>query len=526
MAKKPVLVDPHGRPLSARLLEEEIAAPTVTGVRSTWSEPVASGLDPHRLSTILRAATEGDHVAYLTLAEEIEERDLHYRSVLGTRKRAVTGIEPIVTAASEDKKDVEIAEKVREQLVETPEFTGMLDDLLDGVGKGYSVVEPVWEHGDLWKPAEYHWRDPRFFQFDRMGRGLRLREDGNTDGLPLKPYTFVVHIPKLKSGSPLRGGLAFAAAWAFLIKSFAVKDWAAFLEVFGMPLRLGRYPSGASPEERAVLLRAVRMLAIDAAAIVPQGMDIEFIEAKGGQGNAVFGAMCEYEDGQISKLVLGQTMTTDDGSSLAQAAVHENVRFDILRADTRQLSATVNRDLVQPFVSFNYGPQERYPHVDIPVAEAEDINTMVNALTKLVPLGLEVEMGEARDRLGFSEPEKGAKILASPKRPKAKPDDGSPPEDAAGARQRVCPDCGQEHAVAALQGDALDELLEEALGAWQPDLEPLLAPVRAAFDEATGYDDLIARLDTLSGDMDAAPLASSLAVLMMKARGLGDTGDG
>lgn len=338
------------------------------------------------------------------------------------------------------------------------------------------------------------------------------------------------HIPKLKSGLPIRGGLARLAAWAFLLKSYTLKDWAAFLEVFGMPLRVGRYPRSATPDEKRVLLRAVRDLAADAAAIIPSGMEIEFVEAKGGSGNAVFGAMAEYLDAQISKAVLGQTMTTDNGSSLAQAQVHENVRYDILRADGRQVSTTINRDLVHPYIAFNFGPQQHYPTVDFPVAEAEDIQTLSEALTKLVPLGLRVQLAEVREKMGLSEPGDDDDVLAAPAAAASatKPDVTGDPQDDTGtpAAARACPHCGGFHATARAEEepDELDALLGEALDQWGADLAPVLDQLQAEFAAASSYDDLRSRLERLSGDLDVGSIARRLADLAMIARGLGDAG--
>ncbi|MBK9080187.1 MAG: DUF935 family protein [Hyphomicrobium sp.] len=51
-------------------------------------------------------------------------------------------------------------------------------------------------------------------------------------------------------------------------------------------------------------------------------MSIEFAEVKGGNTrDPVFSGFAQYLDAQVSKLVLGQTMTTDNGSSMAQAKV-------------------------------------------------------------------------------------------------------------------------------------------------------------------------------------------------------------
>ncbi len=266
-------------------------------------------------------------------------------------------------AASNSALDKKIADAVRE-MISAPTFVDdYVTDLLDALGKGYAIVETLWDKSAKeWWPVAWKWRDQRFFQLDRRdGFHLRLKEEGSHYGIELPAYKFSIHRPKLKSGLPIRTGLARLAAWAFLFKSYTLKDWMAFLEVYGMPLRVGKYGASSSHEERRVLIQAVRDLSSDAAAIIPKEMEIEFIEAAGGSGNAVFAAKAEYLDRQISKGVLGQTMTTDDGSSFSQARIHENVRHDIARADARQLALTANRDLIVPFVEINFGRQERPP---------------------------------------------------------------------------------------------------------------------------------------------------------------------
>lgn len=551
MANPPRIIDQWGNPVSSASLRKEFAAPTLGGIHSVWSETIVSGLTPMAMAEVLRAAGNGYPDRFFVLANEMEERDLHYAAVLGTRKRAITGIKPIIVPASNDAEDEKIAEAVRE-LVDQPEFVDdYVTDLLDALGKGYSIVETIWDRsGKEWSPARYEWRDQRHFVIDqRDGRTLRFKDPGRIEGVDLPPYQFSIHRPKLKSGLPIKAGLARLAAWAFLFKSYTLKDWMAFLEIYGMPLRVGRYGTGASLEDRRILLQALRDISSDAAAMVPKEMDIEFIEAKGGTGNAVFSAKAEYLDRQTSKGVLGQTMTTDDGSSLGQAAVHENVRHDIARADARQTAITANRDLIRPYVDLNYGPRKRYPCLVFPITENEDIKVLVEAIEKLVPLGLEVSMAHVRERIGFDEPEEGDKLMvpvgkalpapgAKNDAPGAKPTDktdapDAPPEDiedepakAAARLQPQCPSCGGYHAIAADQTPELDALVDDALDHWEEDLSPIVKPLQALFERASSYAELEAGLDDLVAKMDAGPLADRLAKLQMKARGLGDAGDG
>ena len=79
------LYDAFGREVDPTRLLEEQAAPTMTGIRNIYSSMHPSvGLTPERLTRILREAEFGDPFLYLELAEEMEEKDLHYLSVLST----------------------------------------------------------------------------------------------------------------------------------------------------------------------------------------------------------------------------------------------------------------------------------------------------------------------------------------------------------------------------------------------------------------------------------------------------------
>ncbi|MBE0691518.1 MAG: DUF935 domain-containing protein [Aquamicrobium sp.] len=535
MARPSRIIDQWGNPIDTGALTRELAAPALGSVRSVWNESVVTALDPVAMAQILRQAGRGWPDRFFTLAEEMEERDLHYRSVLGTRKLAITGVEPIVVEApGEGAKGKKIAEAVRE-MIAVPEFTDdYTTDLLDALAKSYSLVETVWDRsGKEWWPKAWKWRDQRFFQLDQVdGRTLRLKDPGTTDGLDLPPYQFSIHRPKLKSGLPIRAGLALPVAWAFMFKHYSIKDWMAFLEVYGMPLRVGRYGPNSGPEERRVLLQAVRDISTDAAAIIPKGMDIEFIEAKGSGGsNGLFSAMAEYLDKQVSKGVLGQTMSTDDGASLSQAKVHEEVRHDIARADARQTSVTANRDLIRAFVDLNFGPQDRYPTMVIPIVESEDVKALAEVVERLVNLGMEIGADAARERIGFEKPEPGA-VLLRPSRsiPAPSAEEETPPPGKETARlAKACPHCGGHHALAAEEvgeQDELDLLVEEALSHWQADIDPLLEPLRRLVETARDYDELRAGLERLTFGEAGAQLVARLATLGMKARGLGDTGRG
>src|SRR5665213_2648105 len=138
-----MLYDAYGREVDMGRLRDEQAAATMTGVRNIYSQMHPSvGLTPERLASILRQAESGDPFLYLELAEEMEEKDLHYLAVLSTRKEAIAGLALVIRPASGDVEDVRLADMVRELLLAgTLNLASTLFDILDAIGKGFSATE-------------------------------------------------------------------------------------------------------------------------------------------------------------------------------------------------------------------------------------------------------------------------------------------------------------------------------------------------------------------------------------------------
>jgi len=167
MAKPPALVLPDGRPFVRAQLAEEIARPSRASIRTIHSGHPAQGLSPERLARLLLSAEQGDAVAYYELAEEMEEKDLHYLSLLRTRKLAVAQLPIEVEPAGQDAQSIDDA-KFAESWLDRDMLETELFDILDAIGKGVSATEMLWRMtATSWLPYALKWRDPRWFDFDR-----------------------------------------------------------------------------------------------------------------------------------------------------------------------------------------------------------------------------------------------------------------------------------------------------------------------------------------------------------------------
>jgi phage gp29-like protein len=309
--------------LNTDLHEEQAFSIQYTN-RHPWGDfSVLHSLTPERLAKILNDVKRGEcPVDYLELAQDIELKDLHYRSVLSTRKDAVTGLEIKIIPATEDKRGAELAGFIERDIVKNSKakLRVLIRNILDALAKGFSVNEIIWDtSGAQWKPAAYKFRDPRWFQYDReTGSALMLRAPYGNELEPLKPYHFVVHEQHLISGNQITAGLALPALYYWMLKSYDVTSWAAFIDRYGYPIRIGKYGKKFTEADRLTLKRAVANIGQDFGAVIPESAELEIIESKhASETSNVYKSMADWVDKQISKLVLGQTMTTDDGASLA-----------------------------------------------------------------------------------------------------------------------------------------------------------------------------------------------------------------
>ena len=498
----PRLYGPDGKPVALlkRDMVRRLAAPVPTGFRRAqqW-QSVVQTLDPGRLRAIYWALAAGTWCPdFFELAEEIEERDLHYRGVLQQRRLRAASAAIDVVAASEEQADEDLADEVRERVLQGPGWHGMLLDLLDAVGKGVSCTEIIWrQHGGRWEPAAYYRIDPRWLVWDDVDGTtpllIRERRDDPMGGMrpaagpmartgafrsladPLPEGKFIYHHHRAKSGLPTRGGLAFSVATLYLLKSVSVRDWWAYAELYGVPVRIGRYGPNATADDIRTLSEAVAALAADAGAVIPDSMsiDVEAASASGGGATrALFGAQAEWCDQQISKAVVGQTMTTDSGSSRAQAEVHADVRDDLVADDVRQMCETLSQTVVRWYCALNHPERSAgWPRIELP-RRPEDLD--VESVLKAVDRGLRVPAAWLRGRLGIPEPQRGDEVLVGMSQG-APGGAGPEPNAAAGG-----PDL--HLALAAI----------DAAAGWGELAEDLVAPLRQALAAADDADAFLA----------------------------------
>jgi len=404
------ILGPDGQPITMPDLQEPQTSRLLHLQRELQSHPTR-GLTPSRLARILDAAENGDLTAQFELFEDMEEKDGHIAAEMGKRRRACVLDWDVVPPEGADATEKKAAEQLSELLMEIPDFEDMVFDLTDAIGKGFTCLEIEWHRLEgFWVPKTVTHRPQSWFSLHRGYRQeLRLRTNAAHDGVmgdPLTPFGWITHIHKAKSGYLERSALFRQLVWPYLFKNYSVGDLAEFLEIYGIPLRIGKYPASATEKEKATLLRALASIGHNAAGIIPEGMLIEFKDAATGDPKA-FELMMTWCERNQSKVILGGTLTSGaDGKSSTNALgnVHNEVRKDLRDGDIRQANTTLTRDLVFAIASINglaQGGLRRCPQFRLNAQEREDLATFSEALPPLVDMGIRPPVAWVHERLGI-----------------------------------------------------------------------------------------------------------------------------
>lgn len=146
-------------------------------------------------------------------------------------------------------------------------------------------------------------------------------------------------------GDPYDLGLLLAVSKDAISKKYALQFWDQFAEIFGMPIRIAKTSSRNQQDISKVEDMLSRMGAA-AWGLFPEGTELEIKESSKGDAFEVYDKRVERANSEMSKAILGQTMTMDNGSSKSQGEVHERVSDEIADEDADMIINIVNDELL------------------------------------------------------------------------------------------------------------------------------------------------------------------------------------
>lgn len=280
-------------------------------------------------------------------------RDDQVQSTFQQRRLAVVSAPWEVEAGAEDANSTAAADALRENL-NAINWDEISDKMLYSLFYGYAVGEVMWTPRDGLMSFDIRVRDRARFRFGLGGKLFLQRPNYTFEEMPERKF-WVLSSGASHSDNPYGVGLAHWLYWPVYFKRMDVKFWLIFLEKFGMPTAIGKVGAGQAndPKQRSKLLEALRSISTETAVVMPEGAEIELLEATR-SGSASYDEMKTAMDSAIAKIVLSQTMTTDDGSSRSQSETHADVRDMIVLADADMLCESFNRTVVKWWAEYNF----------------------------------------------------------------------------------------------------------------------------------------------------------------------------
>ena len=430
------LFDQFGRPIESGLTKRpEMREISVAQLRDRWSTYPSKGLTPSRLAEILQAADAGDVLRQAELFEEMEEKDAHLGSQFMVRKMAVTSLEFEILANEDDPQGDKVADFCRECIEALINWDENLLDMLDALAKGYSMHEILWDMSSGQAvPRELRWLHPKKLTFWNSLTPRVLTVEEPFQGVDPQPFKWIYHRYKARSGYDTRAGVMRTCTWMYLFKNYTIKDWVTFSETYGQPIRIGKYSPSASEPDKEALFQAVRSIGTEAAGIISKNTEIEFIEANRTGSLNVYESLATFCDAQMSKAILGQTLTSEAGGSRGQGSmalgkVHNEVRQDLVKADCSALGKTITQQLLLPLVGFNFGWDRPVPQFRLLFQEPEDLKALADVYGVFIDRGFKVAQEHIAERFSIPMMQDGQTPLKAKAGPTAPPPGlgGQPP---------------------------------------------------------------------------------------------------
>lgn len=455
-------------------------------------------------------------------------RDDQVSAVLQQRQLALTSREMIVEPASNRLADRKAAEWLEAELKRVS-WDRVTRKMLYGVFYGYAVAEMLWQ-----RPAErkdgligieaIKVKKQRRFRFHAED-GLRLLTTANPMGEKLPPAKFwTFSCGGDNDDDPYGLGLASSLYWPVFFKRNGLKFWLVWLEKFGFPT-IKASSDTTSDDERAKILAAIQALQRDSAILIPKSVELELLEA-GRSGAGDYDALVKAMDAAIAKIILSQTMTTEDGSSEAQANVHERVKDSIVEADADLICDSFNRGPVTWLTAWNF-PNAAPPRVWRRLDAAPDLDAIASRDRMLFEMGYRRTLDSVTETFGegyedvrvASDVVPGRSAVASPGSGMVAPT-ADPQTDAQSdpqAAQNAAP-AFADAAADPLPQDAVDALREQTLELTRPQFNDIREAIAAYLDGDGDWTDLAAGLPPIRTDQLAAILGDAMTVAELQGR--------
>lgn len=309
--------------------------------------------------------------------------DAHLAAVIEKRKSNVTSA-PITFLRPDGTTDDRISE-----MIAAPWFDRFLKDSIDAKFWGFSLFQFDTDR-DGWPTC----RMIRRKHVDPVRR-LILREQYDQSGDPFDDFYSLLLV-----GDPDDLGLLAKAARYVIYKNNDLGDWTEFAEIFGMPIREYTYDA-TDDDSRQRLLQDAHSQGAAQVYIHPEGTSLNLVESGGKTGSLdVYRGLADFCNAEISKLFLGNTLTTEasDTGTQALGSVQKKGEDIILREDRKFILNILNYQLAD--ILADLGLDTRHGRFQYEETEDDDTEKQLRIVQGLYAMGLDIDHDYLFEKFG------------------------------------------------------------------------------------------------------------------------------
>lgn len=324
--------------------------------------------------------------------------DPQAKSTFDQRRTAVVSREWYVEPGGDSALDIAAADDLRAQL-QGFNWDLVTRKMLMGIWYGYSVGEVMYAvQGTKYVMSDIKVRKARRFRFDREDK-LRLITRATPEGTTMPDNKFwLFRVAAEDDDDPYGRGLGYFCYWPVWFKRNGWRYWSQFLQRFGSPIPIASVAPGSDKTFRDKVLNMLSAIISGGRMVKPNNIAIEFLQAASSSGGD-FETFSRYCDEQIAKINLAQTMTTDSGSSRAQAVVHAEVKLEVIKSDADMLCESFNAGPVTWLTNWNH-PGALPPKVWRRVVSAVDLAAQATRDKTLYEIGYDATPEYVRETYG------------------------------------------------------------------------------------------------------------------------------
>jgi phage gp29-like protein len=196
--------------------------------------------------------------------------------------------------------------------------------------------------------------------------------------------------------------LCEVALVAYVYEMLGRKDWAGFVEVFGIPDLFFVMPPGTTTDDLTIWQNVVESMFGDGKGLLPNGSSIE---TAGGdvRGSSPFKEFVKFQREDVVLAGTGGqlTMLAESGTGTLAGGAHADVFERIAQREAREISEVFQQAIDLPLLKEKFPNQPTLAWFEIAAEDVEDTKDVVNNIAALAQAGYVTEPDQVQEKTGL-----------------------------------------------------------------------------------------------------------------------------